>query len=471
MSPPSEPGSRRGRLALGIAWLLVLGLLAASGGVILAERLKSPAPVLSVAIPDKVEPEQGNAAGRPAPPAQAGTAPQAPREAAKAPSQSAETPVEATPENTNGKTESVEAAPTETAAPARLEDSGPPNGTETRPQPSEEEPGQASPSAVAQTEAPEPDPASSETSPSQAPAPQADAGETEDVPPASPAPAPIASDGTGPDPSEEQSAKLDLPAWQRYGTKGGSEPGREAARPQIAVVVTGLGQSAAATEAAIRQLPPGITLSFSPYARQLNQWIALARVNKHEVLIDLPMEPLTFPDDDPGPHALLTLLDSGENLRRLDWLLQRGNSYVGVTALMGSRFTASAPHLRPIFSSLKERGLLYLDNGASAESAVPEVARQFSLPLVLSDRMLDLTQASRVAINARLTELERLALENDFAVAIGQPYPVTIERLVEWSAAVASRGFDLVPITALVDRKRRPQAVVETKPSGNREAN
>lgn len=246
----------------------------------------------------------------------------------------------------------------------------------------------------------------------------------------------------------QQEARLppsDEPPWQQY-ARAFDQSKRG---PRVAIVLTGLGLSAAATEAAIKQLPPEITLSFSPYARLLNQWIALARANGHEVMLDLPMEPLTFPEDDPGPHALLTVLDEEQNEKRLDWLLRRGSSYVGVSVVMGSRFTASAEHMKPILDSLKERGLLLLDNRSSEESAAPALAAELELPLVVNDRTLDSAQASRVAINARLSEIERLARENGAAVAMAQPYPVTIERLRDWSAELATRGFVLAPITAL----------------------
>ena len=235
------------------------------------------------------------------------------------------------------------------------------------------------------------------------------------------------------------------PPWRRYAgeVKGGG------GGPRIAVVLTGLGLSAAATEAAIKQLPPAVTLSFSPYARRLGQWIALARVNGHEVMIDLPMEPITFPEDDPGPHALLTFLDSKQNLRRLDWVLNRGESFVGVAAVMGSRFAASEEDMAPVMAALRERGLMFLDNRASDRSVAGEIANRLGLPHAMNDRTLDAAQASRIAINARLTEIERLAEEKGHSIAMAQPYPVTLERLRDWAAEIQSRGYALVPITAL----------------------
>ena len=252
----------------------------------------------------------------------------------------------------------------------------------------------------------------------------------------------------GPEPPARQQAAADdegSPPWRRYAgeVKGGG------GGPRIAVVLTGLGLSAAATEAAIKQLPPAVTLSFSPYARRLSQWIALARVNGHEVMIDLPMEPITFPEDDPGPHALLTFLDSKQNLRRLDWVLNRGESFVGVAAVMGSRFAASEEDMGPVMAALRERGLMFLDNRASDRSVAGEIANRLGLPHAMNDRTLDAAQASRIAINSRLTEIERLAEEKGHSIAMAQPYPVTLERLRDWAVEIQSRGYALVPITAL----------------------
>ena len=67
----------------------------------------------------------------------------------------------------------------------------------------------------------------------------------------------------------------------------------------------------------------------------------------------------------------------------------------------------------------------------------------------MNDRTLDAAQASRIAINSRLTEIERLAEEKGHSIAMAQPYPVTLERLRDWAVEIQSRGYALVPITAL----------------------
>lgn len=243
-----------------------------------------------------------------------------------------------------------------------------------------------------------------------------------------------------------------LEPWRRY-----SQPfNTEDKRPRIAVVLTGLGLSESATRAAIEQLPAAVTLSFSPYARGLEQWIALARARGHEVMLDLPMEPSTFPNDDPGPQALLTSLAPRDNLDRLDWVLSRGSAYVGVAGSMGSRFTATEEAVEPVLRDVKQRGLLFLDRRTTEDSLVAALAADIGLPYAVNDRTIDERQASRVAIDARLAQIERVALTEGSAVAMAQPYPVSIERLAEWAADLPARGFAVAPITALVERPDAP---------------
>jgi polysaccharide deacetylase 2 family uncharacterized protein YibQ len=234
------------------------------------------------------------------------------------------------------------------------------------------------------------------------------------------------------------------PPWQRFAAAAVVVDDR----PRIAVVLTGLGESRTATEAAITQLPAGITLSFTPYAQGLDEWVALARQYGHEVMLDLPMEPASFSSDDPGPQALMTTLAADQNLERLRWILARAEGYVGLAAVMGARFTASEPHLKPVLQELKRAGLLYLDNQAAGDGVANALSKTLQLPHVISDRPLESSQMSRVAVDARLVQVERAALTKGFAVTMGRPIPVIIERLHAWASNLEGRGLALAPITA-----------------------
>ncbi len=244
------------------------------------------------------------------------------------------------------------------------------------------------------------------------------------------------------------------PQWQKYARELSPPEGVD----RIAVVVRGLGLSSAATEAAIQRLPGEISLSFSPYARRSAEWSLRARARGHEVLVDLPMEPRSFPADDPGPKALMTTTPTPQNLERLAWVLGKGREIVGVVAQMGSAFVDNKRAFGPVARRLKQRGLIFVDNGDVADNAARSAAEDLSLPFAVNDRTLDEGQVSRPAIRGRLAEAERIAKQAGSAVVLAHPYPVTIDLLQDWSRKVGQRGLALVPITNIVRTPGRTEA-------------
>ena len=126
--------------------------------------------------------------------------------------------------------------------------------------------------------------------------------------------------------------------------------------PRIAIVVGGLGIGSAATSEALSKLPGAVTLALAPYGSNLDQLAARARGNGHEVLLQVPMEPFDYPDNDPGPQTLLTSLDAAQNVDRMQWLMSRFQGYVGIANFMGARFTASEQSLGPVLREAAKRG-------------------------------------------------------------------------------------------------------------------
>ena len=107
----------------------------------------------------------------------------------------------------------------------------------------------------------------------------------------------------------------------------------------------------------------------------------------------------------------------------------------------------------PVLEELKARGLLYLDNRSTDLSIGASLAAEIGLPRVINNRSIDERQASRLAIDARLAQVERVALTEGHAVAMARPFPVTLERLTGWIKKLDERGIVLAPITALADRQ------------------
>ncbi|PPR76501.1 MAG: hypothetical protein CFH01_01913, partial [Alphaproteobacteria bacterium MarineAlpha2_Bin1] len=223
-------------------------------------------------------------------------------------------------------------------------------------------------------------------------------------------------------------------------------------RPKIAILLAGLGLSEGATNSAIQELPGSVTLSFTPYAPRLEEWIDLSRAAGHEVILELPMESYDYPSSDPGPHTLLTTLDAEKNIERLNFLLSRFTGYVGVTNFLGDKFSDDSTSFKPILEEIRKRGLLLLESKINNNNNTSFIATEIDLPHAKNNHFLDI-KASRVAIDSKLFELEKIAEKNGLAVGIGFSYPVTMERIAKWSVTLSDKGIDLVPVSSIASIK------------------
>jgi polysaccharide deacetylase 2 family uncharacterized protein YibQ len=218
-------------------------------------------------------------------------------------------------------------------------------------------------------------------------------------------------------------------------------------QPRISIVLGGLGLNAERTLAAINTLPGEVTLSFVPYAPDLQTWINRARAAGHEVLLELPMEPYDYPNVDTGPHTLLTNASTEENLRRLDLLMGKATGYFGVTNYQGAKFATDARAAAPVFGALARRGLVFLHDGGAVRSALPDAARTSNLGFRVADRILD-AEPAREAIDRQLLEIEALAQRDGQALGVGYGYPVTIDQLKNWAEGLRAKGYQLAPASS-----------------------
>jgi uncharacterized protein len=236
-----------------------------------------------------------------------------------------------------------------------------------------------------------------------------------------------------------------------FAYSGGSdaERAKAAKTPSIAIVVEGLGIGAAKTTEAIMNLPGAVTLAFTPYGADPAKLAERARAQKHELLLQVPMEPFDYPDNDPGPQTLLTSLAPEQNIDRLTWHMSRIQGYVGLANFMGSRFVASDAFMQPLLKEAARRGLSYLDDGSSPRSVAGQVAETASLPFARADVSID-AAPSALEIDRALAKLEAIAKERGSAVGVASALPISIERIGAWAKALESHGIMLVPLTTAI---------------------
>ncbi len=223
-------------------------------------------------------------------------------------------------------------------------------------------------------------------------------------------------------------------------------------RPRIAIVLSGMGISASGTADAFA-LPATATFALAPYAVDVARLAERARDEGHELLLQVPMEPFEYPDNDPGPQTLLTSLSPEQNIDRMHWLMSRMQGYVGVVSYMGARFLTVEAALAPAMNETAKRGLIFVDGGASQRSVAGQLAAARNMAFTKADIVIDAVPTP-VEIERALARLEIAAREGGAAVGIASAQPGTITRIAEWMAKVESRGFVLVPISMVVAKTK-----------------
>lgn len=226
--------------------------------------------------------------------------------------------------------------------------------------------------------------------------------------------------------------------------------------PKIALVIGGVGLSQSTTAEALVELPPTIALAFATYGENLEKWKKLSRENGFELLIEAPMEPFNYPQNDPGPHTLLVDATPAENKSKLEWVLSRTSNYIGVIPSMGARFTANENALTAFATELNKIGLAFVDPSNSVRSIADQIVRRAStnqlghLPFVKVDVVLD-GDATRASIEQHLIQLEELSNSKGLAVGYAQLRPSTVATLSEWLQLLEQRGVTLIPLSTAIN--------------------
>lgn len=218
---------------------------------------------------------------------------------------------------------------------------------------------------------------------------------------------------------------------------------------RVVIVVGGLGLSQTGTQKAITRLPSAITLAFAATGNSLQRWVQDARRSGHEVLLQLPMEPFDYPDNDPGPLTLLTSEKDGALESDLQAALARMGSYTGVMNYLGGKFLSDGTALETVLRDVSARGLLFLDDGSSAQSLSGKVAGALGAPHAFADLTLD-GNLDAGAILRKLDELERIARKNGSAIGVASAFDESVEAIAKWSEEASGRGIEIVGPSALI---------------------
>jgi hypothetical protein len=250
----------------------------------------------------------------------------------------------------------------------------------------------------------------------------------------------------------------------------GSPPAQAAARPTlperlpqipgehpplVAIIIDDIGYDRHIA-AQLMALDVPLTFSMLPNAPFSRQILPQARAKGLEIMLHLPMEPNEYPEVDPGAGALFSHMSPDALIDQLNANLDLFSGVKGVNNHMGSRVSASPEQMRQIFSILKKRGLFYIDSRTAANTVAESSARLLQLPFAERDIFLD-HEENAAFIRNQLNLLIKRAQAQGYAVAIGHPYPATVQVLQEFVPQLKAK-VSLVQASTVVEQSMLAQA-------------
>ena len=177
-----------------------------------------------------------------------------------------------------------------------------------------------------------------------------------------------------------------------------------------------------------------VTLAIWPKAAHAKVCAEMAHVAGREVMIHQPMEPVSYPRNKPGPGAVFVSMGAADIRAVVEANLRLVPYAVGLNNHMGSKATQDRRAVAAVLEALRGRNMFVLDSITHDHSVFYSLARQEGFPALKRDIFLDNVQNTRSILH-QLNAAAHLAARKGWAVAIGHPYPQTIEALQQWQSA------------------------------------
>lgn len=217
-------------------------------------------------------------------------------------------------------------------------------------------------------------------------------------------------------------------------------------RPVIAVVIDDMGDNVRRTRD-ISSLAAPLTASFLTYPPHIDTQVARSVKSGHEIMLHVPMQPKS--NINLSADILTVDMTPEEVHDKLAAMLAGFPDIKGINNHMGSRLTEDLPRMEEIMKVLKSRELFFLDSKTTPRSVGDKTAKKYGVEYVTRNVFLD-NRNELDYILGQLTQAEKIARKNGYAIAIGHPKSQTYEALKKWLPTLGEKQLELVHLSQIV---------------------
>ena len=223
----------------------------------------------------------------------------------------------------------------------------------------------------------------------------------------------------------------------------------------VSIIIDDIGYSHHLGEAVIT-LPANLTYAVIPDADHAMSLAHLANRHGKEVMLHLPMENLR--DRPLGDIALTRGLNRLEFGRVVDTALKQVPFARGINNHMGSALTQEPEAMHWLMQSVKKHRLFFIDSRTTHMTVASKIAEQQNILSASRDIFLD-NERNTFAIDQQFRKLIYLARQKHTAIAIGHPYPATIEYLAYAIPLLADENIRVISVSDMLKMRLARQQV------------
>jgi len=228
------------------------------------------------------------------------------------------------------------------------------------------------------------------------------------------------------------------------------------AQPLISIIIDDIGDRYDYGRRAL-ELPGALTYSILPHTPYAAHFARQAHRQGREVMLHLPMQAEAGNRLGPG-GVTLDMTEQAFRATVRDNLAAVPHAR-GINNHMGSLLTRHPGHMDWLMSEMNAQGgLFFVDSVTTVRTVAAHVALEHGLPTTRRDVFLD-SATDPDSIRRQFARLLAVAHEQGSALAIGHPYPGTLQVLAEVLPQLGMYGVRLVPVSQLIitRQERSPQ--------------
>lgn len=221
----------------------------------------------------------------------------------------------------------------------------------------------------------------------------------------------------------------------------------------VAIIIDDIGYDMKALSELLK-IDAQITFAILPLLSHSQEAAEAAHQANREILLHLPMEPRSYPEDKPGAGALFTDMSDDEIVIQLGKNLSSVPYAIGVNNHMGSKFMSDEEKLTIVFKQLQKRNLFFIDSRTANDSKAMAASQKVHLTIasrsIFLDNERDYSKIYQILMDVALTPAGHAPV-----IVIGHPYPETIRALRDANKVFREKGIMIVPVSQLIKKAQR----------------